>query len=175
MSLENIRALETVLENAIETNNKLFHEACKNDDEKRTKALSEIRAYLDELCDILNERTFSISLGNLVFDDGQSNLTINDYSQHDTDTCCKWIIKGINAHKTSDTDYYNYIDSTNDLAPHHELYWAPGSLELIKNWEKIKSRIEEEICNQLNDMISNVEQTSISILEERKYLEEFKV
>ena len=184
MSISKLKAMTETLEKMEEMQKQVNEDVGKDITAKRKEALQKIRNYLDEVADSLNGKTICVSLDYELFccniptinfnrEYKIKNGGISTYPKY-SDEKVKWWIGDSKSTKISDDEYWQYIDSTNNISRKGRKEWAEGFIQLIENWDTIKVNIESNLEKELMRQMEKIRKDTSSRIESYEKVTDFE-
>ena len=188
MSIAKLQAMTETLRKMEEMQKEVNEDVNKDINKKRKEALKKIREYLNEVADSLDGLKITVDFPKGTIFDGYENgeqITFNStYPTHYSSNCgykwsdepIKWYIDRYCSHKSSNSDYWYYIDAENDIEIVSEPgKWSYGFIRLIENWSDIKPLIEKGVEEQLAKRMQTIREETTKRVTSYKKVDEFEV
>lgn len=185
MAISKLKAMMETLEKMEEMQEKVTKDVNKDLNKKRKEALAKIRNYLDEIADSLNGKEITVDIGYKLFCCRVPDIHFNQkykthrasislYDDKYSENPIKWWIGTYESSKPSDDDYYDYIDATNNISRRNSKYWENSFIELIENWEAIKTNIELNLEKELTKQMEKIRKDTAKKIESYEKVNDFE-
>lgn len=160
MSIENIKAMKSLLEQMRTMENKIKEENNKDIHSLRIKAMKKIFSYLSEVAEALDGEECCVYLDKeIIFKYNNANILFNSSVKKEN---YKWYIS-----------YYDNIVYKEGMDPENSN--KEGLMNLIKNWGIIKKEIERQVNKTLSDRIERIKKDSAAIIKNYEKVSNFEV
>lgn len=86
-----------------------------------------------------------------------------------------WYIDTYDGVRESDSKFYYFIDNSNDIEREtNKGHWAEGFINLIENWNEIKTIIEREVEKQLTERMEEIRKDTAEKIEKYEKVNDFE-